>query len=74
MRIGFAGVWLRVVVAMLLGVSCGLPMAGQAVPTTNEVRAMRGLGPIEGPGIRDQGSGAEDQERGSDQGSENSEQ
>ena len=46
MRIGFAGVWLRVVVAMLLGVSCGLPMAGQAVPTTNEVRAMRGLGPI----------------------------
>ena len=50
MRIGFAGVWLRVVVAMLLGVSCGLPMAGQAVPTTNEVRAMRGLGPIQGLG------------------------
>ena len=32
--------------------------SAQTVPTTNEVRAMRGLGPIEGSGDRDQGSGA----------------
>jgi hypothetical protein len=55
MRIGgCAGVWLGLVL-----VSCGWMVASaQTVPTTNEVRAMRGLGPIEGSGDRDQGSGA----------------
>jgi hypothetical protein len=55
MRIGgCAGVWLGLVL-----VSCGLMVASaQTVPTTNEVRAMRGLGPIQGSGDRDQGSGA----------------
>jgi hypothetical protein len=48
MRIsGCAGVWLGLVL-----VSCGLMVASaQTVPTTNEVRAMRGLGPIEGSGV-----------------------
>jgi hypothetical protein len=49
MRIsGCAGVWLGLVL-----VSCGLMVASaQTVPTTNEVRAMRGLGPIEGSEVR----------------------
>lgn len=57
-----AGVRVCCVVAMesLLGLCLvlggGMAQA-QSVTTTNEVRAMRGLGPIEGPGIRDQGTG-----------------
>ena len=49
--------WLRAVVwvTSLAMVSCAL--LAQTVTTTNEVRAMRGLGPIEGVGNRGQGIG-----------------
>ena len=44
-----AGIW-------LMGLLLPVGMWAQTVPTTNEVRAMRGLGPIEGTGIREQGT------------------
>jgi hypothetical protein len=54
MRIGLrAVIWLT---GLLLSVG----MWAQTVPTTNEVRAMRGLGPVEGSGLSAQGSGEEE--------------
>ena len=44
-----AGIW-------LMGLLLPVGMWAQTVPTTNEVRAMRGLGPIEGTEIREQGT------------------
>jgi hypothetical protein len=35
----------------------GTLVQAQSVTTTNEVRAMRGLGPVEGTGTREQGTG-----------------
>ncbi len=50
---GCAGVWVGIVrmvgMALLLGLLLGgRELDGQGVTTTNEVRAMRGLGPIAG--------------------------
>ena len=54
-----AWVWLGLGSIVLLCGMTGERLRAQGVTTTNEVRAMRGLGPIPVPGseIRDQGSG-----------------
>ena len=52
--------WLRAVVWVTSFVMVSCAMLAQTVTTTNEVRAMRGLGPIPGQGsvVGDQGSGS----------------
>jgi hypothetical protein len=50
--------WLRAerwIGPLLFLLVCGMAV-GQTVTTTNEVRAMRGLGVIQGTGIREQGT------------------
>jgi hypothetical protein len=53
MRRLHAGVCCVLAMGLLFGLM-GVAAGAQGVTTTNEVRAMRGLGPVEGAGIRGQ--------------------